>query len=320
MVESVISDEVIARLRYSAFIGSASYYVEYTDARLFEVVNDRLRSVFSDAIIKARAGYWLHESVVSTTSGVVYIPARAVTGGLESVAYLYNDEYIQLDGITPREAEKYAAWPNGEPRGYYTDSERIVIVPTPASEKTIKIRYYLRPSKLVTSQSSTTLGANAIRGRIDSVNPSTRAATVNTLPYDYSLSSPAAITTGAAVDVVRPAGWFSPMAVSETCSIAGSVITLAGMSEADFTSAVQVGHYVRAAEQTDWPALPEDFHRLVADAAAVKVLMEIGLSQKAQELSQSATAEFGRFRDLINPRSKSDPRRVRLRPYWMRGP
>lgn len=310
---SVRSDEIIERLRASAYIGTATYYPEYTDAKLLNEINDRLRSVFSDAVVAARAGYWLSERVETTSDGVVYVPPRAVTGGLESLAWLWNGRYRMLDEITPEEADRYADV-TGSPRAFHADAERARIVPAPSGTETVRLRYYLRPSLLVAQQSSGT-----IRGRIDSVNAATRQATVNALPFDQLLSTPAAIASGAAVDVVRPSGWFSPLVVSETCSISGLVVTLAGMTEAEFTASVRVGHYLRAAGQTDWPAIPEEYHRTVADAAAVKVLMEMGLQQKADTLSASASVEFQRFVSLINPRTKSSPKRVRLRPYWARG-
>ena len=87
---SVRSDEIIERLRASAYIGTATYYPEYTDAKLLNEINDRLRSVFSDAVVAARAGYWLSERVETTSDGVVYRgvlplwqipPIRARSGG-----------------------------------------------------------------------------------------------------------------------------------------------------------------------------------------------------------------------------------------------
>jgi hypothetical protein len=313
------SDELVSRLRKSAFIGDASAYPEYPDSELFNELNDRLRSVFSDGIISARSGYWLSTIVTPSVAGGARMPSRSVVGGLESVEVLSNGQYFPLNECTPLEA---AAWtqPN-TPHSYWCDSEKIVLVPTPPSAVTLRLRYYLRPSLLVTSQSSTQGGAAADRGRITSVDPVTRIVAVNVVPFDYAITVPAAITTGAIVDVVRANGWFTPTVVSASTSIAGLNITLtvsSTLTDAEFADCVRIGDYVRVQEQSDWPALPQDFHRMLADAGAVNVLREMGLTDKAEILSGAASADYARFAKLIQPRVKSRPKKIRLKPYWAR--
>jgi len=314
------SDELLSRLRKSAFIGNADAYTEYTDNELFNELNDRLRSVFSDAVVSARSGYWLSTVVVTSYQGGARIPARAVTGGLESVEVLYNGVYYALDEVTPLEA---AAWTQpGQPFAYFCEAESIRLVPVPPSDVTLRLRYYLRPSLLVTSQSSTQGGAGAVRGLIGGVYPSTRAVFVNAEPMDYATGAGVPLAYPATIDIIRPDGWFSPTLVSATASSPGALqyqIPTPSLSDAEFADLVRVGDYVRVAEQTDWPALPADFHRMLADAAAVNVLREMDLIDKADILSTAASADFARFAKLIQPRVKSRPKKIRQRPYWTRG-
>jgi len=317
------SDELLARLRKSAFIGDAAAYTEYTDAELFNELNDRLRSVFSGSIVSARSGYWLTTIVTSSFQGGSRLPGRAVVGGLESVEVLSNGVYFPLDEVTPLEA---AAWTQpGTPHSYWCDNEKIVLVPTPPSSVTLRLRYYLRPSLLVTSQSSTLGGAGVDRGRLTAVTPSAGSAfvEVNALPFDYSLTTPAAISGTIVADVVRPNGWFTPTAPGIACTVLfpgpnALNLTLPGLSSGEVSDVVRVGDYVRVAEQTDWPALPADFHRMLADAAAVNVLREMDFEAKADRLSEAASADFARFAALIQPRVKSRPKKIRQRPYWAR--
>lgn len=324
------ADELLARARRVAFIGDEFAYTEYTNQVLFDEMNDRLRSVFSDAIISARSGYWLTSVVFpgNVTYGSFRVPSRSVVGGLESVEYLLNGQYYHLRELSPREVAKWETSSSGGglPVGYWMDAEKVNLVCAPLSGVTIRLRYYLRPSLLVTSQSSTSSAsgsAAAIRGRIDYVDSAAKKVTVNTLPFDYSLSVPAAITTGATIDVVRPAGWHMPTIVSAAATIVGTDVTLSGTSlgtlNADeFNQAVRVGDYVRVADQTDWPALPADFHRMLADATAANILREMDLDSKAEVISTTASADFARFGKVIQPRVKSEPKRIRQRPYWSR--
>lgn len=321
------SDELLARIRRSAAIGDEFAYTEYSNQVLLDEMNDRLRSVFSDAIISARSGYWLTTLVFSgnVSNGNFRIPPRAAVGGLESIEYLLNGEYYHLREMTPREAAPWettsSSTVTGLPVGYWVDGETVNLVRAPQSGVTIRLRYYLRPSLLVTSQSSTSANsgsAAAIRGRIDALNSTTRTVTVNALPYDYSLAVPAAITNGYRVDSVRPAGWHTPTVVEYIPAISGLDLAFGSMSVDEFGRAFRVGDYIRAADQTDWPALPSDFHRMLADATAANVLREMDLTSKAETISTVASADFARFAQSIQPRVKSEPKSIRQRPYWSR--
>lgn len=314
------SDELLSRLRKSAFIGDAAAYPEYTDAELFNELNDRLRSVFSDTIVSARSGYWLTTAIASSFQGGSRLPGRSVVGGLESVEMLQNGVYLPLQEVTPLEA---APWTSpGTPWAYWCNNETIVLVPQPASNVQLRLRYYVRPSLLVTSQSSTLGGAGVDRGRITAVDPTTRRVQVNVAPFDYSLAVPAAIGASPIVDVVRPTGWFAPTLVStlgsQNNATDWTLNTSTTLSDGEFSDLVRVGDYLRVADQTDWPALPADFHRMLADAAAVNVLREMDLTDKADTLSTAASADFARFAKQIQPRVKSRPKKIRQRPYWMR--
>lgn len=328
MVASMRSDELITRIRRAAFIGDELAYPEYTNQVLFDEMNDRLRSVFSDAIISARSGYWLTTVVFAgnVSNGNFRIPHRAAVGGLESIECLLNGQYYHLREMTPREAAQWevtsSSTVTGLPVGYWVDGETVNLVRAPQSGVTIRLRYYLRPSLLVTSQSSTvsnSASAGVIRGRIDGLNSGTRTVTVNALPWDYSLDVPAAITNGYRVDSVRPAGWHIPTVVDYIPSISGLDLAFGTLSLDEFSRCFRVGDYIRVADQTDWPALPADFHRMLADATAANVLREMDLTSKAETISTVASADFARFAQSIQPRVKSEPRSIRLRPYWSRG-
>lgn len=323
------SDQLVDRARKSAFIGDANAYQEYTDDDIFNELNDRLRSVFSEQVVSARNGYWMRRDFVSTSTltgfGAARFPSRAVVGGLESVDFLINGQYIHLKEMSAREAN---AWVGGStlptggiPAGYWCNAELINIVPTPTASITLRLTYYLRPSLMVLSQSSNAGGTGENRGIITAVDTANRIVTVNVAPYDMSSFSTPVITTGAVVDVIRPNGWHVATAIDQTCSVAGTSpasITLSGLSSAQFVDAVQQGDYIRVRDQTDWPALPADYHRMLADTAAVNILRELDLEDKSAALSQAASADFIRFSKLINPRVKSEPERIRQRPYWLR--
>lgn len=305
------SDELLSALRLSAFIGDASAFLEYSNLVLLRELNDKLQTVFEDIVVKARAGYWLRAFTYTAipNDGRYRIPPRSVVGGLEKVeiAQPGSSVYIKIPEVPATLEQVYRQGTSG-PAVYYCQGDIIEILPTPTSAISIKMSYYVRPSRLCISQSSTLGGDGVDRGRVTAINTTTRQVTVNTLPFDQSLAVPAAISSGVQnIDIVHPDGWHELSLVNATQTIAGSVFTVGGTD--DMTD-IQVGDYVRVADQTDWPCLPDDFHRCLADVGAIKVLLELGLKMKADSLAENTGNDLMRFKSLLQPRVKAEPKQI----------
>jgi hypothetical protein len=313
------SDELLAACRNTAYIGDANAYPQFTDARLLSELNDKLRSVFSDIVVKTRAGYWLKEIVSTTTAGKARyrIPPRAVVGGLEKIELAFNSgTYTALTEYPASEAQ-YFDGSATQTTGFWIQGDQVVLLPAPTSSLSMRMSYYLRPSKLVTSQSSTQGGDGVVRGQVTAVDTTARTVTVNTLPFDESLTVPAAITSASQlVDIVHPDGWHELAAVGLTQTISGTTFTLGGTSD---LSDVSVGDYVRVADQTDWPCLPPDFHRCLADLAAIKILVETHMLEKAGAVQAGVENDLTRFRSLLLPRVRSDAKRIGCSPIMRQG-
>lgn len=310
------SDEILAWVRLDAYIGDASVYPDQTDLVLLDECTHKLHSVFEDIVTKAREGYWLKEFVTTTTvgRGRYRIPARSVVGGLEKVevADAVGGTYYRLQEMSAVQIENWEGAISGNPGApivFVVQGDQLEMFPTPNAVVPLRLTYYVRPSKLTVSQSSTQGGALADRGRItatsvNGVNPVT--ITVNVVPFDNSLTVPAAITSALqSIDVVHPDGWHELALVGSTQTLAGSVFTLPNGTD---ISDVSVGDYVRVADQTDWPCLPDDFHRCLADVVAIKVATELELDDKIKTLSQNVENDLIRFRSLLVPRVKSEPK------------
>jgi hypothetical protein len=312
------SDEIQAQIRQSCYIGDATAFPEYTDAKLRAQATDKLQSVFEDIVVKCRAGYWLHQRQQTLTVGTqrYRIPPRAVVGGVESIEIYLNNRWQKLLEESSDESLDYEDGTTGDPERFTIVGDQVWLFPIPATARTIRWKYYLRPSELQQSQCSTLGGDGVERGRVTAVNTSTLTVTVNAVPYDQSLAAPAAIiSANQSIDIVHPDGWHELALVGSTQMLSGTTFTLpAGTDMSD----IAVGDYVRAADQTDWPCLPDDFHRLLCDVTAVKIMMELSLEDKAAAMSQALMADLERFRSILLPRVKSQPARIPLRPYSRR--
>lgn len=305
------SDELIASVRKAAFI--RNNHPDYTDADLLNELNDSLRSLFSDLMTIPRQGYWQKQFIGTTTvnKSVYRIPHRAVVGGIEKFELADSDgTFYALDAVTENHAQFYESFAgrSGTPVYYVHRGDQLDLLPTPNAAIQYRVTYYARPSKLSTQQSFAT-GGFVNRGQITAIDPALRAATLNALPFDMSLAAPVAITSNLqSVDVVHPNGTFEVALVGVTQSISGLVITFGG---ADDVSEVQVGDYVRVSMQTDWPPLPEDFHRLLGDVTAVKVMLQLNMTAKASVLASSASGDLERLRLLVSTqRTRRNPVRI----------
>jgi hypothetical protein len=94
--------------------------------------------------------------------------------------------------------------------------------------------------------------------------------------------------------------------VNTQATLAGLTFTFA--TGADLSD-VEVGDYVREADQTDWAALPDEFHSTLCALAASNIWLSKGYRSKAADLRAKAQADLDRFSDLLEPRIK-DGRQV----------
>jgi hypothetical protein len=304
------STQLLAKLRQAAFIGDAAAYPEYPDSKLLSEMSEKLRTDFPTFSVEARAGYLLKTTTVSST-GRARVPSRAFMSGLYTVECLGTDsKYYPLEESAPEDVWRFELQTNAvRPRKYAFEGGDIVLLPTPAASVTLRIRYYIRPSQLTASQNSRN---GTDRGRV--TNVSGAVVTVNVLPFDQLATVPAAITTGASCDVIRTAGWFEPVAVSQTVGVTGTNITF----PSDMTNVVQVGDYLRVEDQSDWPMLPEDFHDLLANDGALAVLSQMKLED--DKLQDKTNGQYQRFRDSLQPRTQQSGMKLKIRNFgsWRR--
>lgn len=306
------SDELIAKIRLACFLPDEAAAPEFSDEVLRSELNDKLKSLFSESIIKAAAGYWERSFEFVTTPGKqrYRMPSRALMGGLIAVERKEATRWKPLDLLDQRDATSTET--SDIPYGFYLKGETIYLQPAPSAAVTIRLRHYIRPSELKISQSSTQGGAGADRGRVTVVDANT--VQVNTLPYDYSLAMPSVISSSnQQLDIISAEGWHEVLQVDLTQTLSGTTISFPVGTD---LSDVQVGDYVRVAEQTDWPPLPDEACRILCDAASRKVLLALDDLQKAQMIEDAISGDLTRFLNSLEPRVQTQMKRI---PIYLRG-
>ncbi len=290
------STELIAAIRHAAHL--ATSHPTYTDARLLLEATDTVRTVFGEPILSARQGYWLHreEQAMTTTIGNAYrIPHRSMVNGLKHVEAADSDD--KFYSLRPaKESELGRITEAGEPALYDIEADYIRIYPPLANDNfTLRLSYYLRHPQLVAVQTDGEI--TAISGQVLSVN---------VIPDDQVAST--SIVNGDLVDVIKGNGSHDIPVVGASITISSLDITIAAAVD---VGRVAVGDFVRFAQQSDWPMLPQDFHRTLADATAVVILTDMGAVGKAAALAQKVSNDIDRLKTMIQPRNKHADRVIR---------
>lgn len=307
------SADLDARARMGAFIGDPTTFPDYNTAWMLTELNDQHLTLFEKSIVNARSGYWRKSYQFLITPGVAGypVPGRAITGGFDKIdiAYDSNLNFVPLREYSESDARLLEQGQPGPVSGFIMRGDMLVLLPTPDNSAfTLRPSYYSRPSRLQVPQSGGLTGGTD-RGRITSIaGIGSRQVVVNTLPFDMEQGTPGTgvvVTTGVQlIDIVRPTGWHEVQLVSATQSFTGTAPATVTIGGVDDLSSVRVGDYVRVAEQTDWPNLPDDYARCLSDATAVKIMLQLNMVAKAKALAESLGGDLVRFQDLLKPRVK----------------
>lgn len=315
------SDELIATVRMDT--GDEDTHPDYTDARILIELNDSLTTKFQRSVVDSRGQYWQQAVVITIGNGAsqarLRLPGRAIKIAKVEISTVGGGsaQYVDLLEVTEDHASylEHPANNTGIPVFYVDRGDQLEFIPvSDAGTYSLRLKYYIRPSRLVTSQSSTQGGAAVDRGRVTAVSVGARTITVNALPFDYSLAVPAVLTSAQQlIDVVHPDGWHELALVSATQTISSLTFTVgaSGISgtNSDPIDRVQIGDYVRVAGQTDWPPVDDSYHRCLADITASKILIQEANPEKAAGLVSDVNADFERFSSQLSPRSNTQNRR-----------
>jgi hypothetical protein len=280
--------ELIAAVRIATRI--SDQHPDYTATRIRTELTDALRTAFVRPIKSAGAGYaqQLEEQAITSDVEVYRIPKRAVVAGLVTVEAKDPGGFVRtMVEVSQREQAERIGNP-GEPAGFIDQGDYLRLCPASNIGGWMLRQWYkLRPSRLVEKQTA---------GLITAINLTTREITVNSLPLDRD--TVAAITDTTLIDVVAPDGSHEAHLVSAALV---SVVPLVVAGTVDL-SRIRAGDYVRAEDQSDWPMLPPEFHRTLADAAAVVVLSDMGIPDKAEALAGKVKSDIERMKELMEPR------------------
>lgn len=281
---------------------------DYSDAWIGTEYNDALSSKLSEMIMESKSGYWLQSVDYTTTVGQprIRVPSRALILSKIEIA-MGGATFQRLPEVFEGHADLFnvPAATMGQPVGYVLRGDQIWLMPPPDnSAYTIRVWYFIRPSIVSRPQST---------GEILIANTATRQLTfvggVNPHKYINGIDN-GVVDVSDGIDVIHPDGWHELALVGGSFTLPGGVFTLPVGTD---MSRVLVGDVVRLAGYTDWPPIPDDFHRMLCDIVSAKILSQLENDKKAASIFQDGAADMARFSRLISDRTIEEPRT--LRPY-----
>jgi hypothetical protein len=288
----VNTDELIEYWRTATTIEDESE--EYGAAGVLRLMNHGMRTVFQPMVASAREGHWLHvlTRALSVGNPLVRLHPRHIA--LEQIDLRIGGEGGDWAPLTIALESERAGWERHYraaqyPQAYTLQTNNIALIPAAMDSCDLRAKFVMRPSLLVEAQDA---------GRVIAFDEHT--ITVNSMPLDRVTGQ--VLSGSVTIDVIEPVAWSEISLFDAPATVSGSTLTV---SSSFGLGRVQVGDYVRAAQQTDWPQLDESLHITVADVAGVYACRQKDMYTRADELAKQAQGALNRWVESLSPRRKA---------------
>lgn len=284
--------EMITWTRKEATLSRLS--TEYTDDVIMGLLNKTMDEVLAPLVAAARSGYWCH--TFTRTLGVgnasVRLPPRTcpaieqVDISADGVNWAPLAEALEAEA--PDWMQEHGRDPY--PAAYVVRSSYLHLLPAAAVAGTqIRLKSVVRPNKLVSTQSG---------GLITGIDLDANTLTLNSMPVSMPGSLP--LSGSLYFDIIEPRGNFE----LALCDAVGTILdpTHVQIGSQYSLARVEAGDYLRCANQSEWPQLPKEFHSAVGSIAALPILRQRDLYERADKLAEATGNALQRLREHITPR------------------
>lgn len=274
---------------------------DYSDTEILAEADEVISGRMTEAVAGLSNGYFVRSVDVTVTAGTARyaMPTRAVADTVESVSWVESAYEIPLSRQRKSDVA-YSHGSSGSPYNYVIDGSDLVLLPTPQSSGTIRVRYMLRRSRL------TSIGTNAFA--ITSINTGARTVSfTGTVPAAWT----AYATVDAFIDFVSATDYTHRAVDSQVTGT--SQVGPVGTVEADgqaLPSDLVVGDHVTTSGYTAIVQLPVELHGALSNATAASILFQRGFDSTAQRLDAMAARDIALYQRMAAERAKRDPIRM----------
>jgi hypothetical protein len=275
----------------------------FEESDLITIADEELLLELVSDIMTVREDFFLQSKTTSVTANLnrYQIPKRAIGNAIKTLTFIDtgSNEYM-LQRIDSDEKGNYLS--GGVPTRFYFEGDEVVLVPTPSVSGTLEFGYYAKPNRLIATSSATKITNVSSAG-------GTTTFTVNT---DLSAS----LSAGSKIDVISASSPF--LLWSENIAITAITSTTIQVATSDVSNVVstvepQVGDYICATGFSNIPMIPEEFHPILAQMSAVRILMSLGDVNKLQMAKGLLDESRKSALKLIKNRAESSSKKVNQR-------
>lgn len=225
------------------------------------------------------------------------IPDGAIGEKIREIFYQdTNGNFREMARIEPEDIVYYQNRTTvNYPRTFYLQNDEVVLVPEVLTgiTGTLVMKFYKRPSQLVTSDRVAT---------IQSINTITGQVQVDSVPSIISSTSP--------IDFLQTPRGHKCYSVKVTPQSVNSSLNLIIFTPSDIPSGLSVGDRIALTGETNIPQLPDDLHPILSQRVVCRCLEAqqdfAGLTQANQKLAEMEV-QLG---SLIDNRAEGTPQKI----------
>ncbi len=284
--------ELLTELKLRGFVTASQG--SFTDANLLQVISREIETEIAALMHSVGWEYGIHvEDQAMVVGDAGYrIPSRAIGNSIRSVWRVDGSgKEFPLDPLAPERIPHDAQFvSNGCPTHYYFENSEVKLYPPPDRTDILRMKYQVRPSRLVASGSYNVLTAVA-------ANSLTAAA------------NGAALATGDLVDVVRATPNFEILVMNGTVTVSGAGPYTFAVT-APTSLGIAVGDYLCKAGETGVPIIPDILHLLAGLYGARVYANSTGKHDLASRLDKEIESKKVAALKLMSPRNQSHVQRM----------
>lgn len=278
----------------------------FQDTGLIVIANEELQLKLVSDIQTIREDFFLTSELQPLVANInaYFIPNRAIGNALRAVTYVdtQGNESAPLNRVPVDRAYLYGT-SNSVPIAYYIQADQVVLLPKPStSQGSVKMYFSQRPNQLVATTSCAKITAIASVGGVTT--------------FDVNTDLTGTLTTSNLIDILRAKSPF--MLWSQDVAITAITSTQISVADADISDVnglilPTVGDYICPQGQANIPQVPQEFHPVLAQMGACRILASLGDLNKLN----AAKAELAEVRKeairLVKNRVESAPEKVDTR-------
>ena len=274
----------------------------FTNTKLLQIATSEMRLWVVPLLMQVREDFYLdYKDQAITASQKLYpLPERAVGNSLKAIVVVDSDsEETRLERTEVNFLGNFKA--TGSPSRFILRGDRVALYPTPdTTEDTLRMYYFFRTSELVETTSCAKVTAVALNGS----------------NYDLTVDTDltASLSAGDKVDAQNGQSpyllWNYDLEIQTITSTTISLVA-SSLQDGAGSQMIGVGDYIVPRLQTCIPQLPEEYHPILAQRVAVKMLESLGDRKKWEIASADLKTMVGNVGQLVRNRVESQPQKIR---------